>query len=183
MADQSTEGLFSPFLKNQRFKAIRPYLQGKILDVGCGTGSLAREISPNCYLGIEVDQFSLDSAIKKFPKHRFQKILPENMEKFDTVIEHVKNPLYFLAELSKQLKVNKSSRIIITTPHPSMDWIHDFGASLGLFSKHANEEHEELLDRSKLELISSKSELHLVLYKRFLFGANQLAIFEHEFIG
>ncbi len=186
MADQDTEGLLSPFLRNQRLKAIKPYLQGKVLDVGCGTGSLAGEVSPDHYLEVEIDQFSLESAISKFPKHRFQKALPNETEKFDTVIalaviEHVKRPEQFLAELSKRLKPTESARVVITTPHPSMDWIHDFGASIGLFSKHANEEHEELLDCAKLESISNKVELRLV-YKRFLFGANQLAVFEHKFI-
>lgn len=182
MADQGSEGILSPFLRRQRMNATRPYLRERILDVGCGTGMLAGEIQPECYLGIEIDQVSLDYAINQFPSHSFQESLPNETEKFDTVIslaviEHVKNPEEFLADLSKRLKPNADARIVITTPHPSMDWIHDLGATIGLFSQHANDEHEELLDRSMLELAGKKAGLRLVSYKRFLFGANQLAVF------
>jgi len=186
MADQGSEGILSPFLRRQRFSAIRSYLNGSVLDVGCGTGKLAEEVAADRYLGVEIDSLSLESAISKFAQHRFQKVLPDDAEKFDTVIalaviEHVKKPEQFLLELSKQLKAEKSARLVVTTPHPSMDWIHDFGSAIGLFSKHANEEHEELLDREKLESAGKQAGLHLVLYRRFLFGANQLAVFEREF--
>jgi hypothetical protein len=67
---------------------------------------------------------------------------------------------------------------VCTTPHPKIDWIHDFGASTGFFSKHANEEHEELLDSDRLLDVGHAAGLSLRLYKRFLFGANQLAIYQ-----
>ena len=154
----------------------------QVVVFGVIIGSLT---TTDLYLGVEVDPVSLDSAVRNFPVHRFQKVLPDATEKFDTVIalaviEHVKKPEYFLAELAKRLKIDKSVRVVITTPHPSMDWIHDLGASIGLFSKHANEEHEELLDRVKLEFVGTKAGLNLVSYKRFLFGANQLAVFEKK---
>lgn len=185
MADQGSEGMLSPLLRRLRFNVARPYLKRTILDVGCGAGTLAGEVSSVHYYGVEVDGLSLDKAIKMYPMHKFSKSLPDSTEKFDTiislaVIEHVDSPELFMLDLSKRLKNEESARIVITTPHPSMDWIHDVGASIGLFSKHANEEHEELLDRVKLESVGAKAGLHLVLYKRFLFGANQLAVFEHR---
>lgn len=185
MADQGSEGMLSPFLRRQRFSAIRSYLNGSVLDVGCGTGKLAEEVSADRYLGIEIDLLSLESAKSQFAQHRFQKDLPGATEKFDTVIslaviEHVKKPEQFLLELSQHLKAEQSARLVVTTPHPSMDWVHDLGSAVGLFSKHANEEHEELLDREKLELAGKQAGLRLELYKRFLFGANQLAVFERE---
>ena len=36
--DQGAEGLFSSFLRVRRMKAALPYLQGKVLDSGCGIG-------------------------------------------------------------------------------------------------------------------------------------------------
>ena len=74
MADQGSEGLLSPFLRRQRFSAARAFLHGDILDVGRGSGTLASEILPERYLGVEVDSLSLESAIGRFPAHRFQKI-------------------------------------------------------------------------------------------------------------
>ena len=185
MADQGSEGILSPFLRRQRINVAKPYLLGNILDVGCGSGVLSEEVPSGHYFGVELDKLSLEKAISTYPMHTFSKSLPDTSEKFDTVvslavIEHVDDPELFLSELSKRLKHEESARIVITTPHPSMDWIHDVGASIGLFSKHANEEHEELLDRVKLDSAGVKAGLQLVLYKRFLFGANQLAVFEHR---
>jgi SAM-dependent methyltransferase len=182
MADQGSEGLLSPYLREMRFGATRKYLKGRVLDVGCGAGGLASEVSGDKYLGVEVDSSSLQTAMENFPNHCFQNSLPESVEKFDTVIslaviEHVKEPGTFLADLAKHLNLSETARIVITTPHPSMDWVHDVGSAIGLFSQHANEEHEDLLDRDKLELVGENAGLRLVEYRRFLFGANQIAVF------
>ncbi len=58
-----------------------------------------------------------------------------------------------------------------------MDWIHGLGARLRVFSWHASEEHEALLNRNSLNSIAADNQLRLVSYRRFLFGANQLAVF------
>ena len=183
MADQGSEGLLSPWLRKQRFKAAMPYLKGRILDFGCGSGALAALIDAEYYLGVEVDEISLQRARSLFPGHRFVNEVPDSGEKFDSiislaVIEHVSDPSDFLATLAPHLDSSVSSCIVVTTPHPSVDWVHDIGASLGLFSKHANEEHEELLDRAKLEMAGKQAGLKMDLYRRFLFGANQIAIYK-----
>ena len=58
-----------------------------------------------------------------------------------------------------------------------MDKIHYLGSRIGLFSRHANEEHEELLNYERLHLAGTRAGLDLVFYKRFLLGGNQLAVF------
>ena len=182
MADQGTEGLLSPFLRRQRLKVAKPYLKGRILDVGCGSGALAELVDPDNYLGVEIDEVSLQQAQLRFPAHRFVSSLPESTEKFDTiislaVIEHVSDPSEFLRKLTVHLVDSDSACIAVTTPHPSVDWVHDVGAAIGLFSKHANEEHEDLLDHTKLEITGKQAGLELLTYKRFLLGANQIAVY------
>lgn len=182
MADQGTEGLLSPFLRQRRLKAATPYLKGRVLDVGCGSGVLAGLVDSTSYLGVEVHEASLNRAKDYFPSYSFQNSLPPIEEKFDTVvslavIEHVADPLVFLESLVRNLKHDPAARIVITTPHPSAGWVHDVGASIGLFSKHANEEHEELLDQSMLLDLGQRAGLVLLDYQRFLFGVNQLAVF------
>jgi SAM-dependent methyltransferase len=183
MADQGAEGLLSPWLRMQRIKAAQPYLSRRVLDFGCGSGSLAEWVEPDSYLGVDIDAVSLQRARSRLSNHRFVPALPDANEKFDTivslaVIEHVPDPSGFLASLAFHLAPSDASCIVITTPHPTVDWIHDVGAAIGLFSKHANEEHEDLLDAAKLESIGVKAGLKLVTYRRFLFGANQLAVFK-----
>lgn len=182
MADQGTEGLLSPFLRQQRLKIATPYLKGRVLDVGCGSGVLAGLVDTKSYLGVEVNEISLNRAKAHFPAHSFQNSLPSIEEKFDTVIslaviEHVADPLAFLESLVRNLKHDSAARIVITTPHPTAGWVHDMGALIGLFSKHANEEHEELLDQNKLFDLGQRAGLVLFNYQRFLFGVNQLAVF------
>ncbi len=182
MADQGAEGLLSPWLREKRLGAARPHLHARVLDFGCGSGALAQLISSDHYLGVDTDEDSLQQARIKFPKHHFISGLPEPDERFDcvvalAVIEHVSDPYGLLRTLSRHLNESDEARLIVTTPHPSVDWIHGLGASVGLFSKHANEEHEELLDRIKLESAGVETGLRLVSYRRFLLGANQLAVY------
>jgi tRNA1(Val) A37 N6-methylase TrmN6 len=69
MTDQGSEGLLSPFLRKVRLKAARPFLKGRILDVGCGSGILAGLIDPALYVGIEIDETSRSMAKDRFPNH------------------------------------------------------------------------------------------------------------------
>ncbi|MFC1680211.1 methyltransferase domain-containing protein [Pseudomonadota bacterium] len=180
LADQGTEGLLSPFLRKKRINAIKPYLKGRVLDVGCGSGRLASYIDSNNYLGVDIDTNSINIARKLFPGHTFQQELPSSNLIFDTVIalaviEHVKEPCNFLKKLAELIDDN--GEIICTTPHPSVDWIHDIGSAIGLFSSHANEEHEELLNKKKLKNASECAGLTMTHYGRFLLHANQIAVF------
>ncbi|MEI8047708.1 MAG: class I SAM-dependent methyltransferase [Bacteroidota bacterium] len=183
MADQGTEGLLSSFLRKRRINAIKPFLKGKILDVGCGTGVLANLVLSDLYIGVDIDLTSINLAKEKYPYHRFYLKLPSENEKFDSIvslatIEHIAYPVDFLTKISKLLTTNSDSTIIITTPNPFFEKIYSIGVYLGLFSKHANEEHEELLGYTRLNEIADLCNLKMTLYKRFLFGANQLALFK-----
>lgn len=157
-------------------------MRGRVLDFGCGSGALAMWVHADHYLGVEVDEASLKQARSRFPERRFVSGLPEPAEKFDTVvslavIEHVSDPVLFLRALATHLNADKEARLVVTTPHPSAAWIIGLGAAVGLFSKHANEEHGDLLDRAKLEMAGNQAGLTLVSYSRFLLGANQIAVY------
>jgi len=183
MADQGNEGLLSPFLRSERFKAAKPYIRGRVLDVGCGSGTIASMVPATHYLGVDIDEQSLLIARKQYPEHRFQNNLPSVESLFDTVvalavIEHVNKPNLFLDDLAARLKPDPKSLIICTSPHPNFNWIHKIGAAAGLFSSHGSKEHKELLDMSRLEEIAEKCGLKLALYKLFLLKANQLVIFQ-----
>jgi 2-polyprenyl-3-methyl-5-hydroxy-6-metoxy-1,4-benzoquinol methylase len=183
MADQGNEGLLSPFLRKQRLRAAIPHLHGRVLDFGCGSGGLADFVRPEFYLGIDVDEISIQSARRNYPLHKFSENIPADAGKFDTivalaVIEHVQSPLVFLNFINGFLSDSPAARIVITTPHPLMEWVHNLGSHIGLFSRHANQEHQDLLDHGKLRKTGAAASLKIASYRRFLFGANQIATYQ-----
>lgn len=186
MADQGNEGLLSPLLAKIRTRAAAPYLEGRVLDFGCGAGLLAALVPPEMYLGVDRDRQSLERAKREHPAHRFIAAPPRVEEGgFDTivllaVIEHIPRPGEFLAMLSSLLARGPSSRIVCTTPHPCVDRLHRAGSRAGLFSRAAGEEHGPLFDRRALETLAGEAGLSLVRYRRFLLGLNQLALFARE---
>ncbi|MFW5768146.1 MAG: class I SAM-dependent methyltransferase [Bacteroidota bacterium] len=181
MADQGTEGLLSPFLRKLRIRAAAPYIYGRVLDVGCGSGELASIVTEENYCGFDIDGESIALAVKKYPTHDFVNTEPPKNQSFDTivslaVIEHVSDPVDFLSHWSRYLKNSNGCKFVLTTPHPSIETIHTIGAKCGLFSKHGSEEHEELIDYERMQKISKKAGLKIIVFKKFLLGMNQLFV-------
>ncbi len=103
-----------------------------------------------------------------------------NLEKpFDTillaaVIEHLEHPSHLVAQLPRYLKAE--GRLVVTTPTPFGDKIHQVGARVGLFSKAAMEEHETIFSYKMMVELLEPVGLVVERYQRFLFGGNQLFI-------
>lgn len=178
MPDQIS-GRLSPWLRRHRVEAVRPLLRGRVLDFGCGTGQLAELVELDEYTGVDIDRESLEIARRRFPDGRFFESLAEASGPFDTiaglaVIEHVPRPAQLLAELRELL--SPGGRIVLTTPHPLFDWAHRAGAAVGLFSRHAADEHEELIDRRRMEQLATEANLLLISARHFLYGVNQLFV-------
>lgn len=171
-------GLLTRFLAAKRYDAARPHLCGRVLDVGCANGLLSQWCRPDAYLGVDIDAASIEIARREHPGLRFETQLPTD-EQFDTIvalalIEHVKDPTGMLATLRPLL--TPVGHMVITTPHPRMEWAHTLGARLHLFSHEAHEEHEDLLDLARMKQVAAEAGLTIAHYGRFLFGANQLFI-------
>jgi SAM-dependent methyltransferase len=180
MADQGTEGLLSPLLRARRIRAALPFLRGRVLDFGCGAGALAAWVEPGRYFGVDRDPDALQQARRLFPLHQFSAALPGSGT-FDSiaalaVIEHLPAPEEWLAAMRRLLA--PSGSLVITTPHPAFRRIHEAGARAGVFSREAAAEHETLFGRAALLRLAAAAGFQMVLYRRFLLGANQLAIFE-----
>jgi 2-polyprenyl-3-methyl-5-hydroxy-6-metoxy-1,4-benzoquinol methylase len=176
MPDQAAEGVLSPWLRRQRFQVCRAFLKGKVLDFGCGSGALAAHLPSDQYVGVDHDGESLALARRRYPGHRFVRDVPLD-ETFDTiallaVIEHLSDPGSRLTRFASLL--NPGGNLVLTTPHPRGHFVHEVAARLGIASREAHEDHEELFDRASFERITGDIGLDLVLYRPFLFGLNQL---------
>lgn len=179
MGDQAV-GLLSNFLRARRLRAARPYLRGRVLDVGCGVGALAPLCEPDRYLGIDADDESLAVARTLHPRHRFAPSADPD-DRFDVivmlaVIEHVRDPAAFLKGFRPHLA--QGGRMVLTTPYRRAAWTHALGARLGLCSRQADEEHEVFFDEPIMRATAAYAGLRIAEYRRFLFGLNQLFVLE-----
>ena len=185
MADQLT-GLLSPFLRSRRITAVGQFLgQGPLLDIGCGTGALARNVDSTRYLGVDQDEESITIAKKLFPAHRFLTLTDfaqsQNENQFErivglAVIEHIEDPQKWLAWLRTLLK--PGGQIVLTTPDPSVRQLHEIGGRIGLFSREGAREHRELINRDRMIQLAETSGFRVRHFRRFLSGCNQLFVLE-----
>ncbi len=183
MSAGNLDGLLSPFLRNRRLSAARKYIAGRVLDYGCGRGDVCSLVEEGNYVGVDSDVSILATARRLFPKGTF--LTPDEFEggcatEFDTivalaVIEHLPDPTGFLRRMKQRLR-GATGKIVLTTPVPSLDWIHGLGGHVGIFAKEGHYEHQSLMNRKQLESVTAAAGLKLAHYQRFLFGANQLAI-------
>ena len=179
---QERQGLLSPFLQSRRIAAAAPYVRGSVLDVGCGaSGELARRCSPETYLGLDIDPAKVARAAARMPEFRFTTEWPV-AKRFDTVaglavIEHLPEPGDFLERLAVSVEPG-GGRVVLTTPAPRYAFVHAAGAAMGVFSREAAAEHQELLDRRAISLLAQQVGLRVTVARSFLFGANQLFVLE-----
>lgn len=173
-----TGGLLSPWLQSRRIAAARPYLIGRVLDYGCGTGDLATYCTPANYLGVDPDEDARREARRRHPAHRFvgQEEIGGEFDRIVglAVIEHVASPTTFLKDLGARLA--PAGKIILTSPLPAIEPIHVLGARLGIFDQHAADDHETLIDARGMREIASRAGFRIVESRRFLFGVNQLFV-------
>lgn len=111
-------------------RKVLPLKDGQeVLDFGCGTGKITREIEkdfPKCkFSGVDVSNIAINIAKKRFPNHKFFTIedgyrLPFKNDTFDfiialDVVEHVYNTEKTFSELTRVLK--HRGKILISTPY------------------------------------------------------------------
>jgi 2-polyprenyl-3-methyl-5-hydroxy-6-metoxy-1,4-benzoquinol methylase len=179
------EPLLTPWLRQKRTEITKIYVNGDVLDLGCGPANLSESARVKSYVGVELDNGHVLSLKKKHQKHSFYCMnldgdeFPNKERKFDTIImiavlEHLSNPDNILSQLPQLLK--KEGKLVITTPSPLGDRIHKMSAIFGLVSKEAVEDHEHIYNKNELVDLLSKNGLKVHSYQRFILGLNQLVI-------
>ena len=176
--DDYTSGYLSLWLQSKRFKKAQPYLKGKILDYGCGTGGLAEFCMIDSYVGFDKSPELIDMARKNHPGYRFVREISER-DRFDTIVslavfEHLEHPVSVLKEFKEML--NPMGHIVLTIPHPRFFGIHKACSRIGLCSRYAAQDHRQKIDHHHILTSAKDARLVVVNYSRFLFRANQLFI-------
>ena len=70
MADQA-DGFLSPFLRKKRIEMALPFIKGRVIDIGCGVGKLAKYVEAENYVGIDKDIECIRTVKRKYPNYAF----------------------------------------------------------------------------------------------------------------
>jgi ubiquinone/menaquinone biosynthesis C-methylase UbiE len=156
-----------------------PYLQGPLLDLGCGECVAARFVPE--YVGIDSNRAFLpdgrasSAATVQGSGHN----LPFRDGAFRTVLamavlEHVADPVGCLREALRVLQPR--GQLVLTTPTPMGDWIHHRLAQVNITSKHAADEHQSVMSPEVLCAAVEEAGFRLERHHVFLFGGNQVCV-------
>ncbi|MFC2042745.1 class I SAM-dependent methyltransferase [Chloroflexota bacterium] len=177
--------LLSKYARQKRTLTILPYIQGDVLDLGCGVSSIPKYLQPDSkYVGVEINPNFNKWLKHNYPRHTFyqwdletDKLLLNSQ--FDTVLmiavlEHLRNPDNVMKQIPALLKPD--GKLVMTTPTPLGGNIHAIGARFGLFYKEVADQHEGFYNRNKISMLLSKYCLEITYFGLFLSGVNQLVV-------
>ncbi len=177
--------ILSRYLTKIRERITKPYIKGKVLDIGCGEAKAINYKAVTRYFGVDLEH-KCKELTKKYSMGEFYSKNLENdtiylPEKVDLVlmtafIEHIKNYENPIRQSINNLK--KGGRIVITTPTKLGNLIHSCVAIFGLFPKSVKESHKLVFSKRNFIKIGQKHNLKLKKYKTFELFCNQLVIFE-----
>lgn len=175
---------FFDYLNKKRLELAKPFIFGSILDVGCGPATTYGIIKPKNYAGIERGEENVKKLREKFPLAKFYSLDLEKdkfnlKNSFDTilllaVIEHIRDPDNLFTELKKCL--NKTGKIVITTPTPFGNFVHTLLSVMGITSKEAVKEHCNIYNHKKFIKLAEKYNLNIIMYQKFELGCNSLVV-------
>lgn len=181
-------GLLTRRVQRARLAAALPHVPSgaRLLDLGCGLTDLPARFPS--YVGCDRNPVVLSEMRRRHPGASFAAWdvdagepppevvagAPYDAILMLAILEHLPSPARALGRAAALLA--PGGRLLATTPHPLGRLPLEAGARLGLLSRHADEEHETLLDRAALERAAASAGLALTAYSRFLAGLNQLAV-------
>ena len=174
--------LLSGTARDKRLNMILPHVRGRVLDIGCGFTRLPDRI-PNLvsYTGLDNHPNTPGHFERNYPQHEFHLC---NLEAdpldflegpYDTVIltaivEHLHHPEVVLERVRPLLA--PGGRVLITTPSPFGDLLHQVGSRLGLFYAEKVVEHVQIFSLQRLVKMAVNSGYQVLEAKSFVWGAN-----------
>jgi len=177
----------SKFISEWRYSLLSPYINGDIIDIGCGRAQILTKYQSKIktYCGVDSKINSIRLISQQFPNAVFmEKDLDHELLDIDSyfdvvlmlaVIEHLWNQEFLFYQIVKLLK--PGGKIIITTPSPfGNDFIYPLGVKIGVFSKNAMNNHIVIYNRRRFQTLSKKYDMKMKVYKRFQLFCNQFVV-------
>lgn len=180
--------LLSGYATRARLRAVLPYLKGAVLDLGCGFTRLPPLLPAGLtYTGVDGWDEALAYDRQQYPQWPFLKrdldreALALGEARFDTVLmtavlEHLHHPEHALSEVRRYLAAG--GWLVMTTPSPFGDWLHQVGSRFGLFYSEEFVGHVKIFGRGDLAELAQRTGFRMGAYRRFLFQTNQLIVYE-----
>jgi|688.fasta_scaffold506074_2 SAM-dependent methyltransferase len=159
----------------------------RFFDIGCGDGYLLNIINkPDFFLiGCDPKLHHIDNKKIKFLHGYFPGAI--NLQNLASSIDVVFSIAVFehfamedIRNSSLAIKkiLNKNGLLIITVPHPFVDYILDFLKKINLISGQSLEEHHEFNPNDLIDSFSGN--FILLKHKKFQFGLNNLYVFRKK---
>jgi len=174
------EKIFHSRREKQTMKIINQYAPNSdILDVGCGTGRITRNLEGNV-IGLDINEWNIERAKVNAPNARFvvgdcedMRMIPSNsydLVVFTETLEHIPNPQRALQEVKRVLRVGGIT--VITVPSQSLIW--RFRKYLTTTHPHSEPFHHNFSKDSFLELL--KKDFKVLEFKKIVFGLTLVAV-------
>lgn len=161
-----TSFFLEKFLQNYRFRMVKPYLIGDVLDFGGNKGEL-KKIVHGKYTVVNYDHSVMND------------IHCDTIVSL-AVIEHIDvKDVYTIFEKFKTI-LNKGGRIFLTTPTKASKPILEFLAFIGVLDKQNIAEHKHYWSKQDIYNLAEKNNFLVKKYRKFQLGLNQLAVLESK---
>jgi 2-polyprenyl-3-methyl-5-hydroxy-6-metoxy-1,4-benzoquinol methylase len=154
---------FEKILQDYRFRMVKPFLKGDVLDFGGNDGELRKYVNGS-YTIVNYDRSKMFD------------------NKYDTivllaVIEHID-----VSEVHKIFKefsglLNKSGNIFLTTPTLMCKPVLEVLSRIGILSRENILEHKHYWSKKDIQKLASDNGFKVLKYKKFQLGLNQMAVF------
>lgn len=165
-------------LEEERLNAVLPYLRGRLLDIGAGPNTLVQRYGNG--IGVDVVDWGGGVMVVEDTSR-----LPFESESFDTItfiacLNHIPYREAALREARRLIRPN--GRLIITMINPLLG---DFGHAIWWYSedkKRGGMKEGEVggMWTSEIVQLCRAAGFRLALHRRFVYGMNNLYIFDAE---
>jgi len=176
---------FSVLLSRSRARKVLPYVHGRVLDVGCGVGTIIEFLPRDTdYVGVDSVRNVVEKLLSIYPRVSahvldIQREVLSCREPFDAIlaialIEHLKRPLDFL-DLYLPL-LAPGGKIVVTTPTRLGDRVHHMLQVVGITDPGVSDVHHHIYRLHELVDLLEGRGLEVVASRRFQMGMNQIAV-------